>query len=403
MSLHAALAPSKAPRWVNCIGSIALCADVPDKGSIYADEGTAAHSVGAAWISNDFAALKEAAIVMRSFYKDEADYIEANEQLKVYVDAVLNAAQGKILMVEQRLDISRWTSEKDGKGTADTIIVDLQAEFIEVWDLKFGKGKVVYAPDNEQTMLYALGALDLVEMIYGPMKFIRMVICQPRRDHISEHVISREDLLAFGERALASGKQALELVGKPIEEIIPFLHPADAGCTFCPVKANCPALTKQVQDMIFEEFSVVESGEAEAVVRKVGTGVIPNATMLELASDWIAAQYAWIDERLRAGIETPGWKLVLGKKGNRKWIDEAKVEELLKSLKLNRKKTHEEKLLPLTKLEKLVPKPKWPVFEQLITQSDAQPIAVSSSDKRAEYIAKSTVESFEEVTFDAFK
>lgn len=44
---HAELSPSSAARWMTCPGSVAACRGIPDKGSSYADEGTAAHHIAA--------------------------------------------------------------------------------------------------------------------------------------------------------------------------------------------------------------------------------------------------------------------------------------------------------------------------------------------------------------------
>ena len=46
MAKHAKLGPSSASRWLNCPGSVALCATVPEEpSSEYADEGTFAHDI----------------------------------------------------------------------------------------------------------------------------------------------------------------------------------------------------------------------------------------------------------------------------------------------------------------------------------------------------------------------
>ena len=46
MAAHAKLSPSAASRWLNCPGSVALCATLPTPPSTYyADEGTAAHAL----------------------------------------------------------------------------------------------------------------------------------------------------------------------------------------------------------------------------------------------------------------------------------------------------------------------------------------------------------------------
>lgn len=42
---HAKLSPSSAHRWLVCPGSVALCETVPNTSSVYADTGTAAHSL----------------------------------------------------------------------------------------------------------------------------------------------------------------------------------------------------------------------------------------------------------------------------------------------------------------------------------------------------------------------
>lgn len=382
-----------------CTGSVALCRDlgVQDKGSAYADEGTAAHAIGAGRLTND-------PMCPAPRDKETSDYVD------VYVDAVRNAAAGKILLVEQRVGLERWTGEKGGKGTSDAIIVDTDASMVEVWDLKFGMGHLVEARDNKQLMLYALGALDMVEMVYGQMKRVKLVICQPRRDHLSSHTICRDDLLTFGKEARDCGTAALALLLPENKDLIAeSLHPSESTCLWCPAKAVCPALSKLVQDTVFEEFSVVENNEVRAVAKTIEGQDVPSDGVLNLITDWAKAKREWIDAGLRAGRAMPGWKLVLGKKGNRKFTDIPAIEKLLKSLKLKKEQTHETSLLPLTKLEKMIPKPKWEVFKNFIAQSNPLPIAVSASDERPEYSLTSGADGFDNVevkqedNFDAFR
>ena len=102
-----------------------------------------------------------------------------------YRDFVLeryHAAKAKsadaVLLLEQRLDFSRWVP--DGFGTGDCVIV---AEgYIEVIDLKYGAGVVVPVEGNPQLLLYALGACEAWDYLYG-IQEVTMTIYQPRREY----------------------------------------------------------------------------------------------------------------------------------------------------------------------------------------------------------------------------
>ena len=50
---HAKLSPSGAHRWMRCPGSVVLEAQYPDRGSIYAREGSAAHELAAIVLEGD--------------------------------------------------------------------------------------------------------------------------------------------------------------------------------------------------------------------------------------------------------------------------------------------------------------------------------------------------------------
>lgn len=400
---HSILAPSKAARWMTCAGSIAACKDIPDTGGIYADEGSAAHAVAAALLKGESAVAALAAL--KTFYDKEVDYYDAINYIDSYVLAIRNAAEGKILLVEQSLDLARWTSENGGRGTADAIILDLENGLIEVWDLKFGVGHVVWAAQNPQTMLYGLGALDLVEFAYGPVAKIKVVIFQPRRDHADYDVLTRQELLQFGGRSFLAGAFALSIADATKEIYEQFLKPSEEACLFCPFAGQCPARTKMVQDAVFQEFVVVEPGKVQALTKPLTDPDWQTLETLNLIEDWVGARKDYIYSQLRSGVKNPNWKLTLGRGGNRKFIDEEKVIKHLKALKFKKDQIFESKLLPLTKIEKLVPKGKWPVFEALISRTPPQPIAVSMKDKRQEWVGEMDVNEFENVeeNFDAFK
>ncbi len=86
-----------------------------------------------------------------------------------YVQFVLEAlAQARekcpdaLLLIEQKLDFSRWVPE--GFGTGDALIV--ADDTLHILDLKYGQGVLVEAERNPQMMLYALAPLTAFGGIY---------------------------------------------------------------------------------------------------------------------------------------------------------------------------------------------------------------------------------------------
>ncbi len=81
----------------------------------------------------------------------------------------------------------------------------------------------------------------------------------------------------------------------------------------------------------------------------------------------------------------PGWKVVAGKKGNRKWVDDIIVEDELKKMRLSKDEMYKMKLISPTDAEKMFKKdnPKrWSKLQDFITQSEGPPAIVEESDKR---------------------
>ncbi len=88
-----------------------------------------------------------------------------------------------VVLIEQRLDFSRYVEE--GFGTGDCVIIADGTLYII--DYKHGKGVEVSAEGNPQMMLYALGALELFDGIYD-IDAVRMAIYQPRRENVSVYI-----------------------------------------------------------------------------------------------------------------------------------------------------------------------------------------------------------------------
>ena len=202
MGNHAVLSASSSHRWMNCPPSVRLTEHMFDNGSVYAAEGREAH------------ALCEYKL-RQALGQDAQNPLESPGGLQYYDNAMEDAATGYVafvveeleeirrtcpdplVMVEQRLDFSRWV--KDGFGTGDAIIV--ADGTLRIIDMKYGTGVAVSAENNSQMRLYALGALEMFGELYD-IDTVSMTIYQPRLSNISTDTISRVDLLEWAETIL---------------------------------------------------------------------------------------------------------------------------------------------------------------------------------------------------------
>ncbi|MBR2142062.1 DUF2800 domain-containing protein [Anaerovibrio sp.] len=359
--VHAFLSASASHRWLSCTPSAAIEAKLPDKTSQYAEEGTRAHALAEKRLNR----FLEGKPLKRKPKDVDGEMWEATE---VYVDACIEkindarkTSPDAEVHVEEQLDFSPWVPK--GFGTGDMVIVS--DDFIEVIDLKYGKGVKVSAENNTQMMLYALGLYNTYGMLYGAEK-VRMTIVQPRIDNISTAEMSTEDLLAWGESIKPVAEKAFKGEGERC---------AGEHCRFCKAKATCRKLADYELEKVQEDLEPEELTDIDIVYILMRSDSIKKwLTTLE--------EYA-LDKAINDGITWPGMKVVEGR-SNRKINDTDLARKALTDAGYSMDEIMKpQELQTITALEKIIGKKRFTeLMGDNLIKPQGKPTLVPESDKR---------------------
>lgn len=396
MTAHARLSASKAHRWISCPGSVALEEPGEDTSSSFADWGTDAHELAALCLET---VSNPPAYAGRIMGKGNVVDDEMIDCVQTYIDNVRTYAEGNQLFVEQQVSYAVYTgiasndNSDDSFGTSDAIIIADGGRELQVHDLKAGRGVKVDAQDNEQMMLYALGAYESFSLACD-FEHVRLVIHQPRLGALSEWDLPLADLLEWAKTLpeKAEAVQAcIEMSAVDLMRQDGAFNPGDKQCRFCPAKARCPALDAKVAEVISGDFADLT---AEAVQR--GTDDLKHVfsltlgrkmELVDLVEGWCKAVRARAESELLAGREVTGFKLVEGRRGHRAWRNKDEAEAELKSMRLKIEDMYDMSLISPTTAEKLAKKNvigprQWPRLTALIHQPEGKPSVAPATDKR---------------------
>lgn len=360
---HAVLSASSSERWLNCPPSARLCEAYEDKGSDYAAEGTDAHALCEFRLKRALGIPADDPIENLSWYNEEMEDCAAG--YAAYVSELLETAKqtcaDPVVMIEQRVDFSRWV--KEGFGTADCIII--ADGVLNICDYKNGQGCLVLAERNPQMMLYALGALEIFDGIYD-IDTVRMTIYQPRKSNISVYEMDKADLYEWANSELTQKAQlAYEGQGS---------FSCGEWCRFCKAKAECRERAEANLALARYEFQTPALLADEEIADILGK--------VDALTAWASDVKEYALQQAISGTAFPGWKLVEGR-SNRRYTSEAAVAAAVEGAGFD---PYERKVLGITAMQKLLGKSR---FEELlapyIEKPQGKPTLVRSSDKRPEW------------------
>ena len=379
MGKHALLSASSAYRWLHCPPSAQLCVGREDKGSEYAQEGTDAHSLCEHRLKLALGMDTADPAGNLDFYSEEMEQC-ANDYAAYVMELVAEAkktCKDPVVLIEQRLDFSRFVPE--GFGTGDCVII--ADGTLHIVDYKHGKGVEVSAAENPQMMLYALGALELFDGIYD-IDAVRMAIFQPRRDNVSVCVMAKDDLYQWAHNDLAAkAKLAHEGGGE---------FACGDWCRFCKAKAVCRKRAEYNLELArydFEMPATLEDAEIAAIIAKA-----------DELSAWAADVKEYALQQALSGVEYDGWKVVEGR-SNRRYTDEDAAADAVNAAGYD---PYEKKVLGITAMEKLLGRKKFAdILGGLVEKPQGKPVLVPLTDKRppmdiGESAVKSAQEDFNE-------
>jgi hypothetical protein len=344
---HSSLGASVAKRWMNCPGSVAATAELPNIDSPHAQLGTAAHALGELALRRNVDPEMWLGLTVEGAEVDE-DMVEAVRVYTEYCRALM-AKPGVQYWIEQRFSLAELQPPAPMFGTSDFIAYDPATQTLHVVDYKHGQGVKVEVEDNPQLMYYGLGALLSVakELVVDT---VELTIVQPRAPHARGVVrsvnIDYLVIIEFAAELIAMARRTMDPKAPRV---------AGDHCRFCPASGTCPALQAHATAVAQVEFDALPLDvppEPSALPVQVLSEVLEKLPILE---EWIKAVKAHAYRELERGNEVPGYKLV-AKRATRRWADEEQAKQWLDAQGLTLAEIVKGELKSVAQIEKLVGK-----------------------------------------------
>ena len=371
---HAACSPSGSTGWLNCPGWTSS-----PTSSVSAEYGTAAHTLAELVLSS--------AQTAGDFLGMDFDGIEVDDEMVRMVDTYADIVRELVdddapHWIERKVYLSPITGEEDAYGTADAVII--QGRELIVVDLKTGRNRVD-ADHNSQLSIYAAALLHEIGLLFD-FDTVRLVVVQPSIHHVSEWVTTPADLDVFVEEVREAA--ALKLAGDSSR------NPGEKTCRFCAHRGACKAQAEFALAAVADDFVTLDrplgpqiAGCVERVENSDTSHLAECLGVVDLVESWCKAVREKATATIAAGGTVPGYKLIAGRRGLRKWGNPKLAGEILTGAGVDASVVFETAVASPATLEKILTKTRpeaWAEVCHLITQADGKPSLVPSSDPRPE-------------------
>lgn len=377
MARHARLAPSSADRWMLCPGSVAAEEQEPDDDNEWGAEGSVAHiiferSLRWGFEPHDFIGHK---IYSGDFQITVTD--EMADDLWPIIDEIRDS--GGDQHYEHKVDLTRWLP--DQYGTLDVAGIHIDEGYIDIEDLKFGRGVPVQAKGNAQLRIYGGGFWDNIAKHVWPRHKkkprFRIRIHQPRNNAgggVWE--ISYDELMEFMDTVAEAGERTYEKDAPRI--------PGDKQCSYCRAAQNghCRAYDEWNLAKFGAKFANYQKGimaklpDPEKMDPEVRALIVQQAPALR---QWLSRLTADAINEYMRGTHDGVHKVIAGRKGRREWRDPEAAQTFMDDYEIpERDRFKPRELISPTTVEKFVGKDAKTrkVLSKFITQADGRPALV---------------------------
>ena len=370
---HSLLAPSS-KEWFYCGYAVRFLATKEEESNEQSEFGSECHALGEAYVRLRLNVVDydSEPIDIEALKQSFKHYNEEMENLaSAYADFIVNlmtleekrTGDKPLLFLEHTLDCSY---AENTHGTADAIMVTNKE--IVIIDNKTGfiEQNVVDGEElNSQLGIYGLYALKAFEDVYN-ISTVRLIIFQERLHHISETVLSKDQLINWEiTRLLPAAEEALNPHAEP--------HPG-SHCKYCPGRVWCRKRSEEALSEVgdMKEVSLMSEAEIEELLPR-----------LEFIQDYCESIKAFaLKKAVENGKKWKGYVLGHGV-SKRKFSDESKVAKILTEAGFE--VYQKDKLKSLSELEKLVGKAR---FKELvgiyIIKPEGAPVLVKETIKEGE-------------------